>query len=94
MVFLKYAGSVLPLRKILSGKVPFHQYTTTAVILAVVRRHERPPKEPQESSSGRSYAEVWKIAEQCWVTDTGARPTMVEAVGQWPPSERKPDEDW
>ncbi|KAG8892256.1 hypothetical protein FRB99_002845 [Tulasnella sp. 403] len=40
----------------------------------------RPPKEPQGSPRGESYADVWAVAEACWGTDPASRTTAEEAM--------------
>ena len=51
--------------------------------MAVVIRHERPPKEPQEFPKGVSYAEYWEIAEDCWAVEARNRLPMASAVSKW-----------
>ena len=74
---------VTPISQILSGRVPFSQYSFVALVMAVTFRHERPPKEPQESLQGVSYAKYWEIAEACWDVEARNRPTMASTVSKW-----------
>ena len=81
--FDRRSNSSLSLSQILSGKIPFHQYQPVPLAIAVTYRHERPPKEPQESPDGVSYAEYWEIAEDCWAVEARNRPTMASTVSKW-----------
>ncbi|KAG8891895.1 hypothetical protein FRB99_003257 [Tulasnella sp. 403] len=63
--------------QVLSGKVPFEQYKTHAALLgAILKRGEVPPKTPDASPSGMSYERYWGIAERCWNREADERPTM------------------
>ncbi|KAG8903411.1 hypothetical protein FRB99_003341 [Tulasnella sp. 403] len=67
--------------EILSGRIPFYQYRTTpALTRAVKDRGELPPQEPEGSPSGQSYAQLWRIAERCWIRDPEERPSMPVVV--------------
>ncbi|KAG8893771.1 hypothetical protein FRB99_001716, partial [Tulasnella sp. 403] len=67
--------------EILSGRIPFYQYRIIpALIRAVKDRGELPPKEPESSPSGQSYALPWSIAERCWTRDPNERPSMLNIV--------------
>ena len=80
---LHSTGEVTTPSQILSGKVPFGQYQPVAHVLAVIHRHERPPKEPRDSLEGVSYAKYWKIAANCWAVKARNRPTTASAKSKW-----------
>ncbi len=75
---------VTRLPQILSGRTPFSQYQPPALVMAVVLRNERPPKEPHQSPKGVSYAEYWNIAAGCWAVMAGDRPMMTDVLSIWP----------
>ncbi|KAG8908607.1 hypothetical protein FRB99_004895 [Tulasnella sp. 403] len=65
--------------EVLSGKVPFFdRETEVTVMVMVIQRKERPPREPEASLEGISYSYLWDAAELCWKDDPDERPTMAE----------------
>ena len=77
--------------KVLTGKVPFHDVRTDAVVMRIVRgiRPERPPL-----SHAIGFTDpVWKIAEECWKEYCSHRPNvptvarcLTTAAAQWTPT--------
>ncbi|KAG8901799.1 hypothetical protein FRB99_005099, partial [Tulasnella sp. 403] len=62
--------------QILSGNVPFYTIELDITVVLAVIRGERPPKEPQSSPTGVSYAPFWVVAELCWKAAPSERPSM------------------
>lgn len=57
----------------ISGKLPFHEHATPAILVKVVRG-ERP-------SRGVMFTDrLWKILEWCWAPQPGDRPSIEEAI--------------
>ncbi|KAG9001984.1 hypothetical protein FRB94_004189 [Tulasnella sp. JGI-2019a] len=64
--------------EILTGEVPFRQYTDSGVHMAYGRGW-RPPFEPI-SRNGTDYTPLWELAAACWQTDPIERLTTDEVV--------------
>jgi serine/threonine protein kinase len=50
--------------EILSGKVPFYEYSTYAAVLKILEGKR--PTRPQESEGGRLTDGIWEMLERCW----------------------------
>ncbi|KAG8904119.1 hypothetical protein FRB99_002203 [Tulasnella sp. 403] len=57
--------------EVLSNKDPFNGDQGQTIV--ATRKGKRPPKEPEVSPRGKSYANVWAVAEACWRTDPRTR---------------------
>ncbi|KAG8893202.1 hypothetical protein FRB99_002140, partial [Tulasnella sp. 403] len=65
--------------QVLSGLLPFSDLQKhTTFINAVLKRNERPPCLPEVGPTGRSYRQLWVVAENCWQKDPADRHTMRE----------------
>lgn len=82
---------ILIFRQILTGKVPFHDVRTDAVMMRIVRgiRPERPPRSHMIGFTDP----VWTIVEGCWKESCYLRPDapavvgcLVTAAAQWTPT--------
>ncbi|KAG8895415.1 hypothetical protein FRB99_000604 [Tulasnella sp. 403] len=75
-----YAFGML-IYQVLSGSFPFRDCQAHAAIyMKVVEGGERPPREPSESPTGKSYESLWDVAEKCWQEDPDDRPSMREVA--------------
>ena len=90
-------------RQVLTGKLPFHDVRTDAVIMRIVRGTR--PERPLLSHAMGLTDPVWTIVEWCWKEHYSFRPDvpkvvrcLANAAGQWTPTPpldddpRAPDE--
>ncbi|KAG8897309.1 hypothetical protein FRB99_008239 [Tulasnella sp. 403] len=64
--------------EVLSGNPPLHDYKYDFAAASAIVKGKRPPKEPGNSPSGRSYEPIWNIADSCWLMEPSARPSMTK----------------
>ncbi|KAJ3569704.1 hypothetical protein NP233_g4871 [Leucocoprinus birnbaumii] len=64
--------------KVLAGKIPYHELSRGATVIAQVLRGKNPKRPPQHLESELT-PEIWVIMEGCWSRIHNQRPT-VEAV--------------
>jgi len=64
----------------LTSDLPYPEVTATAAVILKVIHGERPPMKPDESPDGRSYQELWGIAQRCWSQYPANRARAQEAV--------------
>ncbi|KAG8898433.1 hypothetical protein FRB99_007438 [Tulasnella sp. 403] len=63
--------------EVLSGNEPFHNCKTQGQLLALLRSNTRPTKGAQKCPvTKESWTYLWDVAERCWSTDAGERPSM------------------
>ncbi|KAG8855842.1 hypothetical protein FRB96_006664 [Tulasnella sp. 330] len=76
-VKMKRADSVsLRMLKILTGRVPFYNYTNDVWITVAITQGVRPArKEYLELPEDNKF---WDVLEACWRTDPAARPSMAD----------------
>jgi len=65
--------------EMLTGKVPFSEYTAPGMVIQKVINGARPATEPTQSPDGRSYETLWKLAQLCWSQYPANRPRAQEA---------------
>ncbi|KAL0563397.1 Rho guanine nucleotide exchange factor, partial [Marasmius crinis-equi] len=65
---------------IFAGRAPFYNLTDGAVAIAVLIRHQHPPR-PQELEVGQDDA-IWDFMTSCWNFDASLRPAAGDAVEQ------------
>ncbi|KAG8902679.1 hypothetical protein FRB99_004268 [Tulasnella sp. 403] len=67
--------------EVLSGKPPYANLKSSlALINSVLVRDERPPMDPQISSTGVVFEPLWDIAKDCWQASPENRPVMPVVV--------------
>ena len=71
----------------MSGDIPFGKLSHVARVQAICAEEENPPKQPESSNTGISYAVLWTVAERCWQKSPGNRPSMNEARDLIAPAE-------
>ena len=77
--------------QVLTGKVPFHDVRTDAVMMPIVRGSR--PERPRLSHAIGFSDPVWATVEECWKADCSFRPDVQTVVGclaaaatQWTPT--------
>ena len=77
--------------KVLTGKVPFHEVGTGAVVMRIVRGIR--PERPRLSHAIGFTDSVWAIVEECWKEYRSHRPgapmvarSLATAAAQWTPT--------
>jgi serine/threonine protein kinase len=64
----------------LSGQTPFSTLPSPGAITLAIVQGTRPPKVPEYSSTGQSYAPLWQLAVEGWGPEPNSRPVMSTIV--------------
>jgi len=61
--------------EVLCGAIPFYNLWLVREVMEEIMKGGRPAK-PENATSLGFASGLWEIVEQCWLTDTDARPTL------------------
>lgn len=74
--------------QVVSGKRPFAEYELAQMVVAIVVRHEKPPRESFSLTANELYGCLWAVAERCWSTRPQNRPKIVDVIAYLHPDRK------
>lgn len=72
--------------KLVTGKVPFAEYTDQNVIVMIAKGKR--PSRPHSFDAPGITPEVWKVAQKCWNGKVGERPEISTVLEMLEPLEK------